>query len=449
MSTIYLTEPPTLGKVLIKTTFGDIDVELWAKEAPLACRNFVQLSMEGYYDDCPVHRVLKGFMLQMGDPTGTGKGGQSIWKGRPFKDEIHGRLKFNHRGLLAMANENKPNTNQSQFFLTLDACEWLDRKHTIFGKVTGNTIFNVLRAAEVEVDEGGRPLEEQLRITGIDVLNNPFDDIVPRDLAALKKKDEVEVEVEAEKPKQRRAVKDKKLLSFGEEEEEEGVAIRGMHSSHDSRFKDKKLSSKSSRQLKSGSAASSSSMAAYGSAGARGQAPRDAPLASAGGEDGDEDGDGDGGVNSAENFDRMMRQQLTAKRAESRGEQPEEVGGAVLDVEGMAALQGDSRKGEMKAQSDTYKRLKEDLLRAKRAVNVLTGVEAAQELKQTAFQQMVSPLEQRRQKYLSRKDSALGGRADSTLAKLQMFTQQKGLRIGGEGGLHSCEIAEVPQQKGL
>jgi len=71
MSSIYHTEPPTSGKVLIKTSFGDIDVELWAKEAPLACRNFIQLVLENYYNSSIIHRVVKGFMIQMGDPTGT------------------------------------------------------------------------------------------------------------------------------------------------------------------------------------------------------------------------------------------------------------------------------------------------------------------------------------------------------------------------------------------
>jgi cyclophilin family peptidyl-prolyl cis-trans isomerase len=110
-------------------------------KAPLACRNFIQLSLEGYYDGNEVHRVIKDFMIQTGDPTGTGKGGSSIW-GRPFKDEIHGRIKFNHRGQVAMANENRPNTNQSQFIITLGECDWLNRKHTIFGKVTQQLHLN-------------------------------------------------------------------------------------------------------------------------------------------------------------------------------------------------------------------------------------------------------------------------------------------------------------------
>lgn len=155
-----------------------LDIELWPKEAPLACRNFIQLALEGYYDNTNVCRVVKGFMVQMGDPTGTGAGGESIW-GRPFKDEIHGRIKFNHRGQVAMANGNKPNSNQSQFFVTLDNCDWLNGKHTIFGKVTGSTIFNVLRMGEVEVDGKDKPLDN-IVIKQMEVLSNPFDDITPR-----------------------------------------------------------------------------------------------------------------------------------------------------------------------------------------------------------------------------------------------------------------------------
>ncbi len=117
-------------------------------------------------------------ILIAGDPTGTGTGGTSIW-GKPFKDEIHGRIKFNHRGQVAMANENRPNTNLSQFFITLGPCEWLNRKHTIFGKITGNTIFNVLKLGEVEVGPNDRPVD-LVKINSIEVLWNPFDDIVPR-----------------------------------------------------------------------------------------------------------------------------------------------------------------------------------------------------------------------------------------------------------------------------
>jgi peptidyl-prolyl cis-trans isomerase SDCCAG10 len=154
--TVYANEPATRGKVVLHTSLGPLDVELWSKEAPIACRNFVQLCMEGYYDGCIFHRVIKGFMAQTGDPTGTGTGGESVF-GTPFKDECHGRLRFTHRGLLAMASSG-PNTNTSQFFITLDHCEWLDNKHTIFGKVTGNSLYNLPPFDNLETDTKDRPL---------------------------------------------------------------------------------------------------------------------------------------------------------------------------------------------------------------------------------------------------------------------------------------------------
>ncbi|KAG8598764.1 hypothetical protein GDO81_002730 [Engystomops pustulosus] len=84
MSNIYIQEPPTNGKVLLKTTAGEIDIELWSKEAPKACRNFIQLCLEGYYDNTIFHRVVPEFIIQGGDPTGTGTGGDSIY-GKPFR----------------------------------------------------------------------------------------------------------------------------------------------------------------------------------------------------------------------------------------------------------------------------------------------------------------------------------------------------------------------------
>jgi peptidyl-prolyl cis-trans isomerase SDCCAG10 len=143
MSYVYTSEPPTKGKILLHTSAGDLEVELWPKEAPLACRNFVQLCMEGYYDNLLFHRIVKKFIIQGGDPTGTGQGGESIY-GKPFRDEFHSRLRFSHRGLLGMATEG-PHTNKSQFFMTLDATEELTMKNTIFGKVVGDTIFNLLK----------------------------------------------------------------------------------------------------------------------------------------------------------------------------------------------------------------------------------------------------------------------------------------------------------------
>lgn len=162
--------------MLLKTTVGDIDVELWAKETPKACRNFIQLCLEGYYDGIIFHRVVKGFIAQGGDPTGTGEGGESIY-GEPFKDEFHSRLRFNRRGLLAMANADKDD-NTSQFFFTLGPTPELQNKHTLFGKVSGETVFNMVKLEEGLI-ERERPVYPH-KILKTVVLNNPFPDIEPR-----------------------------------------------------------------------------------------------------------------------------------------------------------------------------------------------------------------------------------------------------------------------------
>eukprot|EP00291_Cryptomonas_curvata_P027349 CAMPEP_0172205076 /NCGR_PEP_ID=MMETSP1050-20130122/32378_1 /TAXON_ID=233186 /ORGANISM="Cryptomonas curvata, Strain CCAP979/52" /LENGTH=229 /DNA_ID=CAMNT_0012883841 /DNA_START=82 /DNA_END=768 /DNA_ORIENTATION=- len=156
MSANYQQMPPTNGKVVLNTSCGDVEIELWSKEAPLACRNFIQLCMEGYYDNTMFHRIIPKFMVQGGDPTGTGEGGESCF-GEPFKDEIHSRLRFMVRGIVAMANGGKDD-NKSQFFMTLGPCDWLNGKHTIFGKVTGKTIYNLDAMGEYETGPDDRPM---------------------------------------------------------------------------------------------------------------------------------------------------------------------------------------------------------------------------------------------------------------------------------------------------
>ncbi|XP_068677174.1 spliceosome-associated protein CWC27 homolog [Montipora foliosa] len=230
MSNIYIQEPPTNGKVLLITTSGEIDIELWSKEAPKACRNFIQLCLEGYYDGTIFHRIVKGFCVQGGDPTGTGMGGESIY-GKAFKDEFHQRLRFVRRGLVAMANAG-PNDNQSQFFFTLGATPELNGKHTIFGKVAGNTIYNMLKMEDCEVGGDDRPLFPP-KIKSTEVLHNPFDDIVPR-----QQKDDVKPKLE-EKKKKVKGTKNFSLLSFGEEAEEDESVVASVNktlkikSSHD------------------------------------------------------------------------------------------------------------------------------------------------------------------------------------------------------------------------
>ncbi|CAH8464279.1 unnamed protein product [Dicrocoelium dendriticum] len=219
MSNIYVTEPITNGKVVLKTTVGDIEIELWSKEAPKACRNFVQLCMEGYYDDTAFHRLVRGFIVQGGDPTGTGDGGESIY-GQPFKVETHSRLSFNRRGLLGMACLSDT-MNGSQFFFTLGPAPELTGKHTLFGKVAGETLFNMLRLGEGEVGPNEKPLHIH-RIINTKVLLNPYDDIVLRQLPPKVPTKPLEDESNQVTAK---ATKNFSLLSFGEEaEEEEQVA---------------------------------------------------------------------------------------------------------------------------------------------------------------------------------------------------------------------------------
>mmetsp|Transcript_36307 Transcript_36307/g.58272 ORF Transcript_36307/g.58272 Transcript_36307/m.58272 type:complete len:522 (+) Transcript_36307:50-1615(+) len=219
----YAVEPPTYGKVLLHTTVGDIDIELWPKQAPKACRNFVQLAMEEYYNGCIFHRVIPNFMVQTGDPSNTGNGGESIY-GIPFKDEFHSRLKFSHRGIVAMANSGQKNENQSQFFITLDKASWLDRKHTIFGKVTGNTLYNLLKFNDLQIENDKTVIPQ--KITSIEILLSPFDDIQPRLTRTQKREIEQEEKKQEKLNKQNQlkqlgAKNDAKLLAFGEDEESE------------------------------------------------------------------------------------------------------------------------------------------------------------------------------------------------------------------------------------
>ncbi len=140
---------------------GTIVVELYTNHAPKTCKNFEQLTQRGYYNNTVFHRIISDFMVQGGDPTGTGRGGASIY-GDKFEDEIDPGLKHTGAGVLSMANAG-PNTNGSQFFLTLAPTPWLDGKHTIFGRVkSGLSVLK--RMGAVKVNNEDRPAEEvQLR----------------------------------------------------------------------------------------------------------------------------------------------------------------------------------------------------------------------------------------------------------------------------------------------
>jgi len=144
--------------VVLKTNRGDITLKLFPKAAPLAVENFTKLAKKGYYDGTIFHRVIKGFMIQGGDPTGTGRGGQSIW-GREFKNEYAPNLVFDRPYLLAMANRG-PNTNGSQFFITVAPAPWLNGGYTIFGEVVkGQKVVDAID--RTPTGPGDRPIKEQ------------------------------------------------------------------------------------------------------------------------------------------------------------------------------------------------------------------------------------------------------------------------------------------------
>jgi peptidylprolyl isomerase len=144
--------------VVLETTQGDVEIELMPSIAPLAVANFVGHIKSGYYNGLIFHRVIEGFMVQGGDPLGTGTGGESIW-GKNFPDEFSPEARFDTEGLLAMANSG-PMTNGSQFFITTSKPEWLNDKHTIFGKVV-NGYDKVKKIEGVEKGAGDKPVEDQ------------------------------------------------------------------------------------------------------------------------------------------------------------------------------------------------------------------------------------------------------------------------------------------------
>lgn len=389
MSNIYIQEPPTNGKVLLKTTAGDIDIELWSKEAPKACRNFIQLCLEAYYDNTIFHRVVPGFIVQGGDPTGTGSGGESIY-GAPFKDEFHSRLRFNRRGLVAMANAG-PHDNGSQFFFTLGRADELNNKHTIFGKITGDTVYNMLRLTEVDIDDEERPRNPH-KIKSCEVLFNPFDDIIPREIKKPKK-EKPEEEVKKLKPK---GTKNFSLLSFGEEAEEEEEEVNRVSQSM-------KGKSKSSHDLLKDDPHLSS-----------------VPVVESEKGDAAEDSNDDGEFESAEHDDsdekNLMKERIAKKLKKEPSASVKSAGEG--DVEKKSA----SRSEELRKEA---RQLKRELLAAKqKKENSAKQAEERSEEEETALDGAVAEYRREKQKYetLKKQQSQKGtSREEQTLALLNQF----------------------------
>lgn len=152
----FTTEYTATDHIVIEVKdYGTIKVALDAKKAPITVKNFKKLVESGFYDGLTFHRIMSGFMIQGGDPQGTGMGGP----GYTIEDEFLDDLRFDGEGILAMANTGMPHTGGSQFFITLDKTPWLNGKHTIFGKVVKG--MDVVRTiGHSETDFADRPLEK-------------------------------------------------------------------------------------------------------------------------------------------------------------------------------------------------------------------------------------------------------------------------------------------------
>jgi peptidyl-prolyl cis-trans isomerase SDCCAG10 len=193
MSNVYEVEPPTTGKVLVHTTYGPLEMELWCRECPLHTRTFLQLCLEGALDRIPLSRAMGGLLECSPFPS--------------LAPEYHTRLKWNRRGLVGVMD--------GPMFVTLETLPELYRTATVFGKVVGETIYNLVRMEELERDPEGVFAHPPL-VTRTEVLVNPFDDIIPREFAKPQTEESRKI---ASKPSVV-AVKNKKVLSFHTEEEE-------------------------------------------------------------------------------------------------------------------------------------------------------------------------------------------------------------------------------------
>uniref|UniRef100_A0A8C3CNS3 Peptidylprolyl isomerase like 2 n=1 Tax=Cairina moschata TaxID=8855 RepID=A0A8C3CNS3_CAIMO len=183
------------GYVRLHTNKGDLNLELHCDMTPRTCENFIKLCKKNYYDGTIFHRSIRNFVIQGGDPTGTGTGGESYW-GKPFKDEFKPNLSHTGRGVLSMANSG-PNTNKSQFFITFRSCAYLDKKHTVFGRVVGG--FETLTAMEnVESDPKTDRPKEEIRIQSTTVFVDPYEEA---DAQVAAEREKAQQEEEAAKTK--------------------------------------------------------------------------------------------------------------------------------------------------------------------------------------------------------------------------------------------------------
>ena len=182
------------GYAQIVTNKGSFTVQLHCDITPVACDNFLQLAQSKFYDGVKFHRLIPNFMMQGGDPSGTGRGGKSAFNnGAPFLDEFDSRLKHDSIGVVSMANSGKRNDNKSQFFITFSACEHLDNKHTVFGKVVGG-INELMRINTTATTSSDAPVDPIL-VERIVIQENPFKSVSEDEVR--KTKDEKRAQMDA------------------------------------------------------------------------------------------------------------------------------------------------------------------------------------------------------------------------------------------------------------
>ena len=291
MSQVYSTEPATTGHVVFETTHGPIDVNLWCKECPTTTRTFLQLCLDGYYDGMIFHRILSDFLIQTGltqqsslqasasaddidkylrgstavSTKSSNMSGDALRWDRK-KLEVNPRIRFNHRGQVAMALPLEESTNNTdteetamlryQFFVTLDEAPFLDAKHVVFGTVAGSTMFNALRIGRTDADDQtGIPTDLEdapPRIKSVKIDYHPFEDMV---ITAEKKLPFRKTAANGDggmgkggangqqstiekRRKKRKQVRNLNILSFGDEERDydaitSSAKVSTMKSSHD------------------------------------------------------------------------------------------------------------------------------------------------------------------------------------------------------------------------
>lgn len=241
-----MSEPATSGKVVFETTHGPLELQLWCRECPATTRLFLQLCIDGFYDNMLFHRIVPSFLIQTGAirQTSTARAPVGDYVDSAMKEyrkaiqtetalerrklELHSRLRFNHRGQVSMAlpveDDEDAEDLQPQFFITLEESRNLDGKYVLFGTITGPTFFNAMRIGNMDVDPStNQPvdLDNAPRIISVKIVDNPLhQDITPQQRIPWRV-----MQKEAPKKKKRKGKFDRNVLSFGDEIEDADVLL--------------------------------------------------------------------------------------------------------------------------------------------------------------------------------------------------------------------------------